>query len=755
MSKVWHISDVHLSFLEDGTVRKPMHLRKWAKGVPAYENYLQEIQAFASANIREEDFTVITGDILHDMKFEFLFYSLEWLRTNIKGTIVICRGNHDKYWDPGYAKQDNTLKRFHIIDEGEMSSIGPYMFGCYSDHDTKTEDMIGVNKDYVSFGKNLAVQAAKRKKKAVFISHYPVSKASAEEMTRSHKLYAYLSGHVHCTSNDMSEAGPSGIVWKWYNFSAKHTDDKNFNGCYFSTGTTDVLLAKHGQIFKEIETLRCSSINKKTLNILKNKAVSAFKCPAKLATTFEKVDPFNPQNTLAGFINRKKGNRQGSLYVTHVNGISVAPQFIHGTPKLEYPYKDTSDKREYKDIDAESYMIAEKWNGMNVCFYKYQDATGTEFITAKSKGTPFLTDSDIGNFLTLTKEAMVQSDIFDLLQDLKKGKDQSMTFELCGIKEPHLVKYDFDIKLKPLFITRQHGGIKPADGTIMYSRLKGDNWQSMCKRLQEVDYEDNVTYRLENSLEHKYEYEHFATEGKVLFCLDKDGYVIDRTMYKIKPQDIEEVHWQRFDAEIQERVKEAVRKIHMNEEAITEETLRHELDMGGKEWGKFGKQVLAFANSDGNQEARVVMLCGLPGSGKSTVAKIMAARGWIRINQDELGSRGACSKLMRLQLEKGKNVVIDRCNFDAHQRKSFIDIAIEGGVSNITCVHLKLDPDECLKRAAKRKDHPSIKNEEGAKKAIRNINKDWTDPESQEGFIGIKTFDKPMAADEIAKEIMG
>ena len=755
MSKVWHISDTHLSFLEDGTIRKPMHLRKWSHGVPAYEGYLQKIQDFAFANIREEDFVVITGDITHDMKFDFLFHSLAWLRASIPGTIVICRGNHDKYWDPGFAKQKNTLPRFHIVDEKEMTAIGPYMFGCYSDHDTKTEDMVNVNNDYVEFGKRLAVQAAQKKKMGVFISHYPVSEATAQAMTKNHKLYAYLSGHVHCTSNKPDEAGPDGVTFKWYGFSAKKTDDQTFGGCYFSTGTTDVLLAKHNQIFKEIETLRTSSIDKKKLNVFKSKAASAFNCEAKMATTFERVDPFNPGNTLAGFICRKKGDRQGSLYITHVNGIQCGSQFIFGTPKLAYPYTDESTKREYKEVDADSYYIAEKWNGMNVSFFKYKDATGKQFISAKSKGAPFLSDSDIGNFLTLTQEAMDAKDTQAILADFEKSKLQSITFELCGSKEPHLVKYDFEIALKPLFSTRQHGGIRPFEN-MLEGVLKSSarSWQRMCKTHQELDFDANELYRETNKLEHKYEYNHFATEGKVLFCLDKNGYVIDRVMYKIKPQDIEEVHWQRFDKEIQERVKEASRKIKMNEEAICEETLREELDMGDKEWGKFGKQVLAYANSGGNQEAKVVLFCGLPGSGKSTVAKIMGAYGWTIVSQDELGSRGACAKYMRMMLEKGKNIVVDRCNFNAHQRKNWIDIAIECGVTNISCVEFKTKPDVCLARAAKRTDHPTIKNEEGAKKAINNIKKDWTDPNKQEGFTSIKIIQRPMAADQIAKEII-
>lgn len=740
-------------------MRKPMHLRRWSKGVPAYQDYLENVRLFSQQNIKAEDYVVVTGDVTHDMRSELVIYSLRWLRQNVKGTIILCRGNHDKYWDPGYMKAEVNsagIVGLHIVDEGEMLAIGPYMFGCYSDHDTKTEDMKGVDQAYVDFGRKLAVAAGKKRKLAVFISHYPVSAATAEEMTRNHALSAYLSGHIHCTSNDPAEAGPDGVAWKWYNYSAAYTDDKNFNGCQFSTGTTDVLLAKHGQIFKEIESLRTSSLDKKAMNKFKAKAASAFGAEAKFATTFERVDPFNEQNTIAGFINRKKGTMQGSLYITHVNGAQVSPQLIYGTPKLEYPYTDKSDKREYKDIEADRYMIAEKWNGMNVCFFKYKDAVGNEFITAKSKGAPTLSDSELGNFLTLTKRAMRCEDFEEQFTMLKKSKIQSMTFELCGELEPHLVKYDFDICLKPLFLTRYHGAIKPIDGTTIDGVRSdaGESWQDMCRRYQEEDLRENEWYRKDHNLPHKYEYNHFITEGKVLYPLDAKGNLIDRTMYKIKPSDVEEVHWQTFDDSMKNKIVEAVRKIKLADEKISEETLMQELDMGPKEWSKFGRQILTYANAEGDQEAKLVVLAGLPGSGKSTVAKIMERHGWVRVNQDELGSRGACIKYARLNLKKGKNVVIDRCNFNAHQRKSWVDLAVECDVADVSCFWLDIEASVALDRASKRTDHPTIKNPEGAKKAIENIDKQFTEPLQQEGFSKITRFSRSAAADAIAKQVM-
>jgi len=754
MTKVWHISDVHLSFLEDNSIKKDMSQRKWSIGCPAYQGYIERIRDFASKNICEEDVTFITGDIVHDMKADFVYDSLKWLRNNIPGILVICRGNHDKYWDIGNMRVIcQKLQGFHLLDEGEMLSLGSFVIGCYSDHVTKTEDMEAVDLRYVNFAKNIIHQARIKRKTPVMISHYPVSYATAEQMQG---LKAYLSGHIHCTSS--SEGDEHGVNWKGYNASAKITDDKTINGCFFSTATTDVLLAKHNTIFKEIECLRTGSIDKKDINKFKSKAANAFHVDAKFATSFEKADPFNPQNTLAGFINRKKGNMQGSLYITHVNSEPVNPQLIFGTPKLEYPYIDESDSREYKELTGfKEFLVTEKWNGVNIMFYKYLDSTGKEFTTAKTKGTPFVSDSEVGEFLLLTKQAFKGQAKKNIEETLASAKGiQSITLELCGYSEPHLVKYSFDIDLIPLFVTYKHGAIKPImlPGDSKFSSVS-DDLIAMCKHYQHGDFIKNEMYRKERGLQLKYEYEHFAVEGKVLYLLDSNGFLVDRTMYKIKPKDIEEVHWLSFDKTMKARVVEAVKKVKMNEEKVSEDTMMDELNMGPKEWARFGALVMGYTTNGVDASQRVIVLVGLPASGKSTIAGILDRRdGWVRINQDELGDRKACKAQMEIALKGGKSVIIDRCNFDIEQRKIWIDIAHENGIAQVECVWLDVKKDVCHKRAVRRKDHPTIKNAADASKAIENLYKKFIEPTESEGFLYVKSFSRPQAANEIAREIV-
>jgi len=127
-------------------------------------------------------------------------------------------------------------------------------------------------------------------------------------------------------------------------------------------------------------------------------------------------------------------------------------------------------------------------------------------------------------------------------------------------------------------------------------------------------------------------------EGQVLYVLDAAGKVIERTMYKIKPRDIEEVgrkflpvalsylleikvHWASFGHLMQGRVREALEKIASREKNLTQETLQQgisssmnltpiifleslislpitntETDMGPKEWDRFGKHVWKYAS---------------------------------------------------------------------------------------------------------------------------------------------------------------
>lgn len=254
MVRAWHISDTHLSFNADFVPIKDMSQRRWAIGSNTYIGYLQAIEASAHDNINDEDFTFITGDIVHDMHGDVVVNSLTWLRKTIRGTIVICRGNHDYKWSVGNMRQKVAhLQNLYLIDEGEVLTIGPYTVGCFSNHSVKTHDFSHVDGRYLEMAIKIVSMANARETTPVMMSHYPVNPEMGAAMGRA-GLKAYLSGHIHITDGPNSPTG-DGLQWKWYLASAEPTDNKTIEGCFFSTGTTDVVRVTQPHSFKEIECI--------------------------------------------------------------------------------------------------------------------------------------------------------------------------------------------------------------------------------------------------------------------------------------------------------------------------------------------------------------------------------------------------------------------------------------------------------------------------------------------------------------------
>ena len=118
---------------------------------------------------------------------------------------------------------------------------------------------------------------------------------------------------------------------------------------------------------------------------------------------------------------------------------------------------------------------------------------------------------------------------------------------------------------------------------------------------------------------------------------------------------------------------------------------------------------------------KLLMLKGLPASGKSSFSKELVAKGWVRTNKDDLRKLlhgGKWSKTNEKQvlsvrdtivissLSMGKNVVVDDTNFHpSHEEKlrSIADAANSIGKKvEFEIKHFDTDVEECIKRDLKR-----------------------------------------------------
>lgn len=137
------------------------------------------------------------------------------------------------------------------------------------------------------------------------------------------------------------------------------------------------------------------------------------------------------------------------------------------------------------------------------------------------------------------------------------------------------------------------------------------------------------------------------------------------------------------------------------------------------------------------KRAKVVVLVGLPGCGKSWYAEKLSKEGYIVINQDTLKTRDACIMQVLVALSKNQNVVIDRCNVTKSQRKWWISLAKERK-AQLECVLFEPHVDLSCQNAEKRKGHPNFPTDpDKIESIIRKFYESYEPPTEAEGFESI------------------
>jgi predicted kinase len=140
------------------------------------------------------------------------------------------------------------------------------------------------------------------------------------------------------------------------------------------------------------------------------------------------------------------------------------------------------------------------------------------------------------------------------------------------------------------------------------------------------------------------------------------------------------------------------------------------------------------------QRQKIVLTVGIPGSGKSTFAeRLQEQSGWVRVNQDELGTRRAVEVRMEAALKQGLSVIVDRTNFDYQQRNNWVKMAAQYRINTIFCVLFDIDAAVCKSRISVRKNHPTIPEGDSGHVIVDKFTTMLVPPRRGEGFCEIFT----------------
>ncbi|KAJ3408004.1 hypothetical protein CcCBS67573_g00329 [Chytriomyces confervae] len=109
----------------------------------------------------------------------------------------------------------------------------------------------------------------------------------------------------------------------------------------------------------------------------------------------------------------------------------------------------------------------------------------------------------------------------------------------------------------------------------------------------------------------------------------------------------------------------------------------------------------------------VIVLCGLPGSGKSWFSEMLlksASSKWVAVSQDDLGSKDACETAVSTygkHLGNPHCILIDKCNPTLAERTNWLKLM--GMPRSAVLVHFNTPKEVCIQRASYRLDHPTVR----------------------------------------------
>lgn len=255
---------------------------------------------------------------------------------------------------------------------------------------------------------------------------------------------------------------------------------------------------------------------------------------------FNVIDFFN-NNTIEGYLCHQSDHRYGALVIFNVNGIETAPQLIYATPKLHYPFdrdENAVGGRRFKFPKFVKVNCYTKLDGTAICAYSYADAAGQRYVTFKTRLTAILQESEFGPFRSMWLELL---DKYPYLKEpvCVKSGEYSLSFEMYGSRNPHLIRYIQTLETRLLFGVKQKTAavqipehFKLDIGmTAEASCLSGTDLVAFYNDMREKAHQMNITTEDDMII---------GTEGYVMYVLTEEGAWL---LYKAKPEDVEAIHW--------------------------------------------------------------------------------------------------------------------------------------------------------------------------------------------------------------------
>ncbi|KAI0562246.1 P-loop containing nucleoside triphosphate hydrolase [Gracilaria domingensis] len=179
-------------------------------------------------------------------------------------------------------------------------------------------------------------------------------------------------------------------------------------------------------------------------------------------------------------------------------------------------------------------------------------------------------------------------------------------------------------------------------------------------------------------------------------------------------------------------------------------TVLHDLIWNENRYELVYPSVISVKENDADLELRgrplqkfpsMIVLCGLPGSGKSVLANRLVALNksrFVPVCQDTLGSRDSClSSVSHAAKRPEVCPIVDRCNPRLSDREEWFRCAF--CPSSAIIVHLDIPPELCIMRAERRINHPTLV-PGSASHVIQGVSKAFqapSDKDLQTGFEAI------------------